>query len=94
MRAEEVGRAMGQAPSETTTMTEIDQEEIEAGVEQFQELYRKQYLATKLRQRLGRDEPIESLDMDVCSRMLAVLQEAEIDLSEGQRERDDNGQFK
>jgi uncharacterized protein YdiU (UPF0061 family) len=75
-------------------MTEIDQEEIEASVEQFQELYRKQYLATKLRQRLGRDEPIESLDMDVCSRMLAVLQEAEIDLGGDQRERDEDGRFR
>lgn len=64
------------------TMTEIDLDNVEEQAEEMQEMYRKRYLATQLRQRLGREDSIQSLDMDVLSRVLAVFEEAEIDLSE------------
>lgn len=62
--------------------SEVDTDNVEDRMEQMQEMYRKRYLATQLRQRLGREDPIQSLDIDVLSRVLAVLEEAEIDLSE------------
>lgn len=63
-------------------MSELDQNEIDAAAEEYQEYYRKKYLAIQLQKALGREEPIKSLDNELLAQLLATIEEAGIDQRE------------
>lgn len=70
-------------------MAEIDQEEVNDRAEELQKMYKKPYLAMRLQEELDRDEPIKSLDMQLCSELVAVFEQVN-----DEAERDEQGRFK
>lgn len=70
-------------------MADIDQDEVNDRAEELQKMYKKPYLAMRLQEELDRDEPIKSLDMQLCSELVALFEQIN-----DEAERDEQGRFK